>query len=172
MERLHAARGGQALRPVSEPVAGVVGGLAAGAAYLLSQVAFSAAAETGGAAAPLQRIAAILMGPDTAPPPAELSATVVGMALIIHFGLAMVFGRLVCAFAWRRRDGVGIAVGAIAGLALYAVNFGVIAPGAFPWFADSLRWSTIANHALFGAVAAAVCLALGGPRAVRTQAQR
>jgi hypothetical protein len=145
---------------VPEPIAGVIGGLVAGAAYLAAQVAFTAAVREGGAAEPLQRIAAILMGPDAAPPPAEFNFTIFGMALIIHFALAMVFGRIVSVLVWRRRFGPGILIGAFAGLALYLVNFGLIAPAAFPWFADSLRTVTLADHALFGGVAAAVCLAL------------
>lgn len=149
---------------VPEPVAGVIGGLVAGAAYLLAQVSFSAAVRPGSAAEPLQRIAAMLMGADTAPPDSELTFTVIGMSLMIHFALSMVFGRIVSVLAWKRRFGPGLVVGAGVGLALYALNFGVIAPAAFPWFTDSLRWPTMVNHALFGAVAAAVCLALRGWR--------
>ncbi|HET8745374.1 MAG TPA: hypothetical protein VFM98_07200, partial [Ramlibacter sp.] len=85
---------------------------------------------------------------------------VFGMALIIHFALAMAFGRLVSVLVWHRGIRPGVLVGALAGLALYAVNFGLIAPQAFPWFGDSLRAVTIADHMLFGAVAAAVCLTL------------
>jgi hypothetical protein len=148
---------------VSEPVAGVVGGLVAGAAYLLAQVSFTAVARPGSAAEPLQRIAAILMGPDAAPPPSEFTFTVLGMALIIHFGLAMAFGRLVSALVWRRRAGSGLLVGAAVGVALYAFDFWLIAPTAFPWFEDALRAVTVADHALFGAVAAAVCMTLRRP---------
>lgn len=149
---------------ISEPVAGVVGGVVAGVAYLLAQVSSSAAVRPGTAAEPLQRIAAMLMGPDTAPPPSELTFTVFGMALIIHFGLSMTFGRVVSVLVCGRPTGTGILLGALVGLALYAVNFGIIAPVAFPWFADSLRWWTMVDHALFGAVAAAVCLALRSRR--------
>jgi hypothetical protein len=138
----------------------VIGGVVSGVAYLVAQVSFTAVVNPGTAAAPLQRIAAILMGPDAAPPPAEFSFTVLGMALIIHFGLAMAFGRVVAAVAWRRRTGTGILAGALAGLALYAVNFGWIAPAAFPWFEGSIRWVTILDHLLFGTLAAAVCLSL------------
>jgi hypothetical protein len=147
---------------VSEPVAGVIGGVVAGVAYLVAQVSFTAAVHAGGAAEPLQRIAAILMGPGAAPPPAAFNFTVFGMALIIHFGLAMVFGRVVSVLAWPRRTGTGILVGALAGAALYAINFGLIAPHAFPWFEDSIRIVTLVDHVLFGGVAAAVCLALRG----------
>lgn len=150
-------------RALPEPVAGVLGGLVAGTAYLAAQVSFTAAALPGSAAAPLQRIAAMLMGPDAAPPPSGLSFTVFGMALIIHFTLAMVFGRLVSVLVWHRRPGTGVLVGAATGLALYALDFGLIAPLAFPWFEDSIRAVTLADHVLFGAVAAGVCIALRRP---------
>jgi hypothetical protein len=149
---------------ISEPVAGVVGGVIAGTAYLVAQISFTAAARPGSAAEPLQRIAAILMGPDAAPPPAEFSFTVLGMAFIIHFALAMVFGRLISVLVWRRRPASGVLVGGALGVALYALNFGLIAPTAFPWFEDALRTVTLMDHALFGAVAAAVCLALRRPQ--------
>jgi hypothetical protein len=151
------------VQSVSEPVAGVAGGFVAGLAYLLAQVGFTVAVHPGTAAEPLQRIAAILLGPDAAPPPGEFTLVMFGMALIIHFGLAMVFGRLVSVLTWRRSTGAGILVGALVGLALYVIDFLLIAPEAFPWFVDAIRAVTVADHALFGAVAAAVALALRGP---------
>ncbi|HEY0823494.1 MAG TPA: hypothetical protein VGD76_06875 [Ramlibacter sp.] len=160
MQDANTESAGTTVPRLSEAAAGVVGGVVAGAAYLVAQVSFTAAVRPEGAAEPLQRIAAILMGPGSAPPPAAFSFTVFGMALIIHFGLSMAFGRIVAAAVWRRRAATAILAGALAGLALYAVNFGWIAPLAFPWFEDSIGWVTIVDHALFGAVAAAVCVAL------------
>lgn len=164
MQQVNTTAQAEPAAAISEPVAGVIGGAVAGAAYLLAQVMSSAALRPGGAAEPLQRIAAILMGPETAPPPSEFTFTVFGMAIIIHFGLSMAFGRMVSVVAWRQRTGTGIVLGALVGLALYALNFGLVAPAAFPWFSDSLRGWTLANHALFGGVAAAVCLALRSRR--------
>jgi hypothetical protein len=145
---------------IPRPVAGVIAGLAAGTAYLAAQVAFTASAEPGGAAEPLQRIAAILLGPDAAPPPADFDFTILGMALIIHFALAIVYGRIICTLVWQLRPGPGVLVGALAGTALYVLNFGFIAPHAFPWFNESIRAVTLADHILFGAVCSAVVLAL------------
>ncbi len=145
--------------PVSHPVGGVIAGAVAGVAYLAAQVSFAAAAG-GGAVEPLQRIAAILMGPDAAPPPSEFSFTILGMATIIHLALAMVFGRVVAWLVWRRPAGSALLLGAAIGVALYAVNFHLLAPLAFPWFEQALQLPTIVDHALFGGVAAAVCLAL------------
>lgn len=153
-------------RTLSHPVAGVVAGVFAGAAYLVAQSTFTGLARTGGMAEPLQRIAAILMGPDAAPPPAELNFTVFGMAVIIHFALAMVLGRLVGAFACGRSLPRGVLAGAVVGLVIYAVNFHLVAPLAFPWFEGSLSLVTIADHLLFGAVAGAACALLTRQRRV------
>ena len=143
-----------------QATAGVIAGLVAGLAYLMAQVSFSALAHPGGAVEPLQRIAAILLGPDAAPPPDEFNFTVLGMALIVHFALAMVFGKLVCALVWHRRAAGALVLGAATGIALFGLDFELIAPLAFPWFAGSVRLATLGDHALFGFVAAAVCLLL------------
>ena len=49
-------------------------------------------------------------------------------------------------------------MGALLGIALYGLNFELLAPIAFPWFASSVRFVTIVDHALFGALAACVCV--------------
>lgn len=156
---LHGARPPAFAADLPQPVAGVIAGTVAGLAYLLAQVSLAAWPHLGPTAVPLQRIAAILMGPDEAPP-ATWSFVALGMALIIHFALAMVFGRVVCTLVWRRPAPVAIAIGAGVGLALYALDFGLLAPHAFPWFAASPAGVTAVDHALFGAVAALVCVAL------------
>jgi len=147
-------------RTISPQVAGVVAGVIAGAAYLVAQSTLTGMARTGGMAEPLQRIAAILMGPDAAPPPAELNFTVFGMAMIIHFALAMVYGRVVGTFACGRGTVQGTLAGVLVGLGVYVLNFHVLAPLAFPWFHGSLWIPTIVDHVLFGGVAGAACALL------------
>jgi hypothetical protein len=147
---------------LSRGAAGTLGGLAAGAVYIVAQVTLSALVQGGSAAAPVERIAAMLMGSDAAPPGAGFSFTVLGMAAIIHFALSITFGQLVSSLVWHRRARAALLVGALTGVALYGLNFEIIAPLAFPWFEDSVTWVSLADHALFGMVAAAVCLALRG----------
>jgi uncharacterized membrane protein YagU involved in acid resistance len=160
----HEMQAPQAQRRVAEGFLGTVAGLLAGIAYLGAQVSFTALARQGDAAEPLQRIAAILMGPDAAPPPADLNFTIFGMAMLIHFGLAIVYGRWIAALVGRLALLPAMALGAGIGLTLFVLNFEVIAPLAFPWFESSLRGITAADHALFGALAAAVCVLLRSPR--------
>jgi hypothetical protein len=141
-----------------EPAAGPICGLVAGACYLTAQLLFAAMLHGGVGWEPLQRIAAILLGPDAAPPPSEMHPTIAGIALIIHGGLSLVFGCIVAAAvraapAWRH------ALGALIGIAIYGVNYWLLAPLAFPWFQDAAGWTTIVDHVLFGVVAAAVASA-------------
>lgn len=146
-------------RAIPEPVAGVLAGLVAGVAYLVAQMTL-AGLPHGIGPEPLQRIAAILMGPDVAPPPADWDVTVVGMAVLIHFSLAVVFGRFVSQLVWKRPLGTAIAIGCAVGLAIFLVDFELLAPSAFPWFAAAPRSVTVIDHLLFGGIAGAVCVAL------------
>ena len=154
------ARNLQAVRAVAPPdaVAGVLCGLVAGVAYLAAQMSFSALSSSGNAWEPLQRIAAILLGEDAAPPSADVTVTIVGMALLIHFALAVVFGRIV---DWVVRGSTlvrGALRGAAVGAVIYVLDFWLLAPLAFPWFGQSRGLATTADHLLFGAVAAVSCL--------------
>jgi hypothetical protein len=159
-------------RGMAAPPAGVLAGLVAGTAYLAAQVTFTGAAQAGGAAEPLQRIAAILLGPDVAPPPADLDPTILGMALLIHYGLAMVFGRIVGGLVGERSLTAAALVGGATGLGLYLLNFALIAPSAFPWFADAITVVTVADHLLFGVVAGVVFAALRGRGRAAAAVQR
>lgn len=147
--------------PAPSALVGVPAGLIAGMAYLLAQALFAAGAYGGTGAEPFQRIAAILLGPDAAPPPGEWTSRAVGIAMVIHVPLAAVYGRLVDLLVMRFDHlPAAAAIGAATGAALYLVNFGWIAPAAFPWFADSPTLVTAADHVLFGMVAALACVAL------------
>lgn len=138
---------------LSPAVAGSVAGLVAGAAYLAAQSSAAAVVLGGRATEPLQRMAAILMGPDIAPPPAVLDVNVAGMGLLIHFALALVFGRLVERVVRGLPPRQAMFAGGVVGLALYFFNFWLVAPSAFPWFEASRHVVTAADHWLFGACA-------------------
>jgi hypothetical protein len=50
-------------------------------------------------------------------------------------------------------------------VAVYGVNFYLIAPAAFPWFVEARNWISFVTHAMFGAVAAAAYVWLRKPKA-------
>lgn len=160
MEFMHDL-GQRAKAATPSALAGVPAGLVAGIAYLLAQAVFAVTAYGGTGAEPFQRIAAILLGPDAAPPPGEWTSLAIGMALIIHVPLSAVYGRIVDVLVMRFDHlPLAAALGAVFGALLYLVNFHAIAPAAFPWFEDSRTLATAADHVLFGVVAAVACVAL------------
>lgn len=130
--------------------AAIASGLLAGFAYLLAQMSFAATIHQGVGWEPLQRISAILLGPDAAPPPTRVSPGIVGMALLIHLPLSGVYGRFIGCMVRSFEDHWAAFVGVACGLAIYAVNFYLIAPNAFPWYEDSRHVTTALDHAIFG----------------------
>ena len=99
--------------------------------------------------------AAILLGQGVLPPPPTFDAVIMLISALIHFALSIVYG---LALAWvlvRAAVGASLLIGALFGLALYAVNlygFTVL----FPWFAQVRDWITITAHLVFGVTAAGV----------------
>jgi hypothetical protein len=141
-------------RGLSDESAAGWAGVIAGALYLIAQMIFVALLRGESAWFPLQRISAFLLGPDVLPPPAEISQTVAGFALLIHFILAFCFGRMIALVVRRLPMTPGWVVGAACGLGIYVVNFYVLAPLIFPWFVESQGGITLLDHALFGVTAA------------------
>ena len=99
--------------------------------------------------------AAIVLGQGVLPPPATFDAVILLISALIHFALSIVYG---LALAWvltRAAVGATLLIGALFGLALYAVNlYGFTA--LFPWFAQVRDWVTLTAHLVFGVTAAGV----------------
>ncbi len=102
------------------------------------------------------KVAAILMGPAVAQSH-EFSAAVVGVALVTHYVLGIVFGMILAAvmapFHFDSSPSMAVAVGAVFGLLLYLLNFYGLAR-VFPWFMDLRGWPTLIAHLIFGMSAA------------------
>jgi hypothetical protein len=87
------------------------------------------------------------------------SATVVTIALSVHYLLGIVFGLVVGAVLskhvadWGLRE--ALAAGAFLGVGLYALSFHVMT-FVFPWFIDLRGGATFTAHVLFGMAAAAL----------------
>ncbi len=71
--------------------------------------------------------------------------------------MAVVYGLILGAIVHRMGKGAALATGAVFGLvALYLVNFHVVAPMMFPWFTEAQNWVSVLSHVVFGVVVAAV----------------
>ena len=99
--------------------------------------------------------AAIVMGNGVLPPPASFDGEVMAVAALLHFVLSVIYSALLAVLIARRGLLYALLVGALYGLALFAVNmygFTML----FPWFAETRDWITMLTHAVFG-VSAAGC---------------
>lgn len=101
------------------------------------------------------KIAAITMGPDILNQ-SGFNVTVVGVALITHYVLGVVFGMILAAiitpFQFDSSPITSMFVGAVFGIVLYLINFyGVVY--LFPWFAEMRGMVTLLGHMIFGMVA-------------------
>lgn len=109
---------------------------------------------------PPRMMAAMVMGRDVLPPPADFSGSAVLMAMMIHFPLSALFGLLIGAIVKSMTMAKAVAIGAVIGVAMYVVNFYIVTSFAFEWFANARNWVTFITHVMFGAVIAWAYIAL------------
>ncbi|WP_143526840.1 hypothetical protein [Rubrobacter xylanophilus] len=120
-------------------LAGLVTGIVAGVVFAMFEMVVAAVMGQG-FFAPLRMIAAIGLGEGALPPQASVGlATIVPVGLVIHMVLSMLYGAgfgMVASVVGILKENRWALVGAatLFGLALWIVNFYVIAPFAFPWF--------------------------------------
>lgn len=106
---------------------------------------------------PPRMIAAMVMGKGVLPPPATFSAPIMMVAMAIHMMMSVVYGLVVGAIVHRMGKAAALATGALFGLvAVYLVNFHVVAPMMFPWFTEAQNWVSVLSHIMFGVVTAFV----------------
>jgi len=114
---------------------------------------------------PPRMMAAIVLGPGVLPPPADFAWAPVLTALVVHLPLSALYGLCIGGLVQRRDTARAALIGVAFGLAVYGVNFHLIAPLAFPWFMEARHAVSVLGHALFGGVAAAVYVLMRQPQA-------
>lgn len=143
----------------------IIAGLVAGLVFLLAEMIGRAAVTGGSPWITVRYIAAIVMGEDVLPPPPTFDTVIFVVALLVNFVLAVVFTMILAAIIHEWDLVVGILVGALFGLAIYAINYYTFTRF-FPWFFPVRNWTDILSHLLFGAVAGGVYEALERERFV------
>lgn len=143
----------------------IIAGLVAGLVFLLAEMIGRAAVTGGSPWITTRYIAAIVMGEGALPPPPTFDAVIFVVALLVNFGLALLFTMILAAIIHEWNLVTGIVVGALFGLAIYAINYYTFTRF-FPWFFPVRNWTDILSHLLFGAVAGGVYEALERERFV------
>lgn len=141
--------------------AAVWAGIIAGLAFLIAEMLLVWLVMGMSPWAPPRMMAAILLGKDVLPPPADFSLAALAAAMAVHLPLSIAYGLLLGWIVRRLEMGAALLAGAAFGLvAVYLVNFYLIAPVLFPWFVEARNWISIAAHLGFGMVAAGAYVAL------------
>ncbi|WP_273888695.1 hypothetical protein [Rubrobacter naiadicus] len=151
-------------------IAGLIGGLIAGVIFAAFEMVVAAIMGQG-FFTPLMMIGAIGLGKEALPTPKPMIglSTIVPVGLAIHMFLSMIYGVVFGAFVWgvsflhgNRLRLVGAAT--VFGLVLWIVNFYVIAPLAFSWFAMANPVVQFFAHTFFfGTVLGLLLSARGAP---------
>lgn len=129
-------------------------GVIAGILYLAVEMLFTLVFLGGSGWAPLQRIAAILLGPRALSPLGRDMVPITLAALGIHLALALCYTALIAAAIHRMGPTAAVMAGAMAGLLLYTVNYYFVFTALFPWFVSGRTWVTVFAHLVFGFVVA------------------
>lgn len=138
--------------------AAAVSGFAAGAVLMVLDLLWSAIFNAHGPWRTSHMIAPIFTGADTLQTSGyAFSLSVVAISLATHYVLGVVFGLVLSALLVQMKldatRGHSLVAGAILGVLLYLVNFGVLA-GFFPWLSALRGADTLAAHVVFGGLTA------------------
>lgn len=138
--------------------AAAVAGFAAGAVLMVLDLVWSSIFNAYGPWRTSYMIAPIFLGPAGLGPSNTFNVQVVGIALVTHYVLGIVFGLVMGALMSQlRADASPLHAGAagwVMGTALYLFNFDLLAPMLFPWLNELRGGPTLAAHVVFGVVAA------------------
>lgn len=137
---------------------GVVGGIVAGIVFAIVDMVLAVAIMGAPFVAPLRMIGAILLGPQALEPTYPLAQAAI-TGLLVHLVLSAIYGVIfvyLLAFVGQLNASTGLLLlyGSLFGLALWIVNFLLIAPIAFPWFAmvDQFWFGFVAHTFFYGTV--------------------
>jgi hypothetical protein len=143
------------VRQVVDWSAAVMAGLIAGTAFLLINIVVFESDYGGTAAIPIRYMASIVMGEDVLPPPATFETGVVIVGLLVHYVLSVFFALILALIIHRWGFLIGLVVGALFGLAIFAINIYTVTL-IYPWF---FVWNTplfAIAHVVYGALAGGI----------------
>ena len=142
------------MRQVMDWRASIQAGLIAGVILLIIMMIGYPIATGGSTWTVFRFIASLLLGRELLLSP-DFNFGITLTALVVHFGLSVVYTLILAFIIHRWGLIVGFLGGALFGLALFAINFYTFT-SLFPWFTVVRSWQFAAMHIIFGAVAGTV----------------
>lgn len=135
--------------------AAIWAGLIAGTVFLALNIIFIPEFVGGNGWVIIRLMASVVMGESVVAPPATFELDIVVVGLLTHYALSVGFALLLAIITHRWGFITGVIVGALFGLALYAINFYTFSYF-FPWFFILRNNVFIVSHIIFGAVAGGI----------------
>lgn len=132
--------------------AAILAGIIAGIVFLAAEMVLVMIFMGESPWAPPRMMAAMILGRDVLPPPADFDFGIVMTAMMIHFLLSIAYGAIAGWLVHRLNGANAFVIGGLFGLAIYLINFYLIAPAAFPWFTEAQNWISVVSHLLYGLV--------------------
>jgi hypothetical protein len=139
--------------------AAIWAGLVAGTVFLGVNLLVVPAVIGGNGWVCIRLMASVVMGSEILSPPATFDAAALVVGLLVHFGLSVVATLVLAAIVHRFGLIIGLAGGALFGLALYGVNIYTMTL-LFPWFMAVNSGSFALAHVIFGTAAGGLYEAL------------
>ena len=153
--------------------AGAFAGIIAGIVFMMLEMALVMMVQGESPWGPPHMMAAMVLGKGVLPEPgtyAPFSMMIMTVAMMVHMVLSVIYG-LIGAWLVHRFDWEwALAIGAVFGLAIYIVNFYMIAPAMFPWFEMARNAMSLFSHVVFGALLGLAYVWLRRPKAVARRA--
>ena len=147
------------MRQLVDWSAAIWAGIVAGGAFLLANLALTPMVYGGNAWVVLRYTASMVLGTEALPPPASADATVLLVALALHFALSIGYALLIAYIIHRGGLIGGILFGAALGLALYGINYYTFTL-AFPWMFAMCNKVLLGTHIFYGALVGGIYEAL------------
>jgi uncharacterized membrane protein YagU involved in acid resistance len=136
--------------------AAILAGIIAGVVFVMLEMIMAPVFLGESPWGPPRMIAAIVMGREVLPAPGAtptFSMSILGMAMIVHLILSIIYAAVGGLFFHRLRLGPAVILGGFLGLLLYWINFYGFT-SVFDWFAMARNWVSVLAHIVFGAIAA------------------
>ncbi|MEJ7931097.1 hypothetical protein WG922_14060 [Ramlibacter sp. AN1015] len=118
---------------------------------------------------PLHANAVIVMGPGALPAASPTTGTIVIVGAAIQLALSALYGLLIGWLVHRMDLGPALLVGLAVGVALYALQFYLIAPAMLPWFVGLRTWVMAIGFMVFGLLTAGLYIGMRGRRVPRAR---
>jgi len=135
--------------------AAIWAGLIAGVVFMVMEMLLVMFFQGASPWGPPRMIAAMALGQDVLPPPADFDAKIMMTAMMIHFPLSIAIGLFIGWVVHRMTLIRALIAGGAISIAIYIINFYLFAPMMFPWFTQAQNWISALSHMVFG-------LAIGG----------